>query len=98
MHACVLFCVCDSCIMTACILPCLVGGRYLIQETHQLPTGKLEHVLQSMGEDVDMDEIECILVNLIFQGRIKGYLSHEKRVLVVSKKDQFTTSAAIVRS
>lgn len=28
--------------------------------------------------DLDMDELECILANLISIGYIKGYISHEK--------------------
>ena len=51
--------------------------------------------MQWMGEEVDLDEIECILANLIFQGKIKGYLSHQKRFLVVSKADPFPMSAVI---
>ena len=70
---------------------------YLVQGTHQLQLAKFETVLHNMGEEVDLDEIECILANLIYMGRIKGYLSHEKRVLVVSKKDPFPASATIIR-
>ena len=54
-----------------------------------------EYAMQWMGEEVDLDEIECILANLIFQGKIKGYLSHQKRFLVVSKADPFPMSAVI---
>jgi len=35
------------------------------------------------------DETECILANLIYNGYIKGYLSHTNGVLVLSKKDPF---------
>ena len=40
-----------------------------------------------------MDEVECILANLIFKGLIKGYISHQKQTLVLSKKDPFPTAA-----
>ena len=36
--------------------------------------------------EYDSWQLECILANLIGKGRIKGYLSHDKAVLVVSKK------------
>jgi hypothetical protein len=36
--------------------------------------------------DLDMDEVECILANLISIGYIKGYISHEKQVLVCAKE------------
>ena len=34
-------------------------------------------------------EIECILANLIFKGHLKGYISHSKATLVVSKSGPF---------
>lgn len=39
--------------------------------------------------DVDIDEIECLLANLIFKGNIRGYIAHEKRILVLSKDNPF---------
>ena len=36
-------------------------------------------------EPVDMDETEAILSNLIYSGYLKGYMSHEKQILVLSK-------------
>jgi hypothetical protein len=44
---------------------------------------------------IDLDEVECILANLIFKQYIRGYLSHEKRILVLSKKEPFPTSKVI---
>jgi hypothetical protein len=48
-------------------------------------------------DDISMDnnEIECILSNLIYANRIKGYISHEKRLLVLSKNDPFPTKEII---
>jgi hypothetical protein len=37
---------------------------------------------------MDLDELECILANLIFQGSIKGYIAHKKCV-IFSKTDPF---------
>ena len=45
---------------------------------------------------IDLDEVECILANLIYRGYIRGYLSHAKRVLVLSKRDPFPTSSVIL--
>lgn len=42
-----------------------------------------------LGEPTEMDEIECILANLIFKGYVKGYMSHQKKILVVSKAQPF---------
>ena len=38
---------------------------------------------------VDMDEVECIIANLIYRGTIRGYIAHTKRTLVLSKANAF---------
>ena len=49
------------------------------------------------GIEVDMDEVECILANLIYSGKVKGYISHQKSILVLSKQDPFPISAIITK-
>ncbi len=68
---------------------------YKITESTRLNLDVFYYVLQWLGEEMDIDEIECILANLIFQSRVKGYLSHQKRILVVGKTDPFPTSHII---
>lgn len=46
-------------------------------------------LLQEWDSALDMDEVECIIANLIYMGYIKGYLNHEKRFMVLSKADPF---------
>lgn len=48
-----------------------------------------------LNEDADLDEIECIVANLIYQNKVKGYITHQKRTLIVSKTDAFPKSAVI---
>ncbi|BFZ57449.1 COP9 signalosome (CSN) subunit [Savitreella phatthalungensis] len=38
---------------------------------------------------VDVDEAECAVANLIYAGLVKGYISREKRMVVLSAKDPF---------
>ncbi len=38
---------------------------------------------------MDMDEVECIVANLIYRKYVKGYISHKNLVVVVSKTDAF---------
>lgn len=64
--------------------------RYLIQQNHQLHMQDFQLALHvATGQSMDMDEIECVLTNLIFKGYIKGYMSHTKKILVVSKTQPF---------
>ena len=47
--------------------------------------------------DIDMDEVECIIANLIYSGKIKGYISHQKSILVLSKQDPFPITSIITK-
>ncbi|RTG83760.1 uncharacterized protein DC041_0000244 [Schistosoma bovis] len=61
-----------------------------IMKTHLLPIEVFTAALRLMGvEDIDPDETECILANLIHEGKIKGYLAHQQHKLVVSKLQPF---------
>ncbi|XP_057666233.1 PCI domain-containing protein 2 [Diorhabda carinulata] len=62
---------------------------YLILNTHQIPVDSLQQALECLGQDADLDETECIVANLIYEGKIKGYISHQHRKVVVSKQNPF---------
>ena len=40
--------------------------------------------LTKWDEELDLDELQCLLANLIAHNLIKGYISHEQRILVLS--------------
>jgi hypothetical protein len=55
---------------------------------------EMEAVQKGMNirDDGDLFEpryVECMLANLVDKGLIKGYLSHEKQMVVLSAKDPF---------
>ncbi|XP_045604612.1 PCI domain-containing protein 2 [Procambarus clarkii] len=63
---------------------------FLVTGTHQIEVTLFLQSLKWMCvEDVDLDETECLLANMINDGRMKGYISHAHRKVVVSKKDAF---------
>jgi len=63
---------------------------YLIANSHQLDISLFVRCLRWMEhEEIDEDETECLLANMIYEGRMKGYISHAHKKLVVSKKDPF---------
>ncbi|NXO84551.1 PCID2 protein, partial [Sitta europaea] len=63
---------------------------YLLLKTHQLSLDAFLIALKFMQvDDVDIDEVQCILANLIYLGHIKGYISHQHQKLVVSKQNPF---------
>jgi len=55
---------------------------------NQLRLNMLLSALKMNGIVMDMDELECVLANLIYEGAIKGYIAH-KRCIVVSKQNPF---------
>ena len=70
---------------------------HIVLEKHQISLNQVAKALKWLGMPIDLDEVECILANLIFRGYIRGYLSHAKRVLVLSKRDPFPISAVITK-
>lgn len=46
-------------------------------------------------EDASWDEAECLLANLILEGKVKGYISYQHDTLVVSKLTPFPTISTI---
>jgi hypothetical protein len=78
---------------TLCYRNLLKRVFVVLGERSQIPLPRIERTLQWLGMPMDVDEIECILANLIFRGYIKGYIAHAKQVLVVSKKAAFPLAA-----
>nr|CAD7200776.1 unnamed protein product [Timema douglasi] len=67
-----------------------------MMKTHQIPIQVLLQALQVMGvSDVDLDETQCIVANLIYEGKIKGYISHQHQKLVVSKQNAFPILSSV---
>ena len=63
----------------------------IMNQTHQLNLNLFFESLKFCGpdEDIEFDETEFIVANLIAKGFIKGYISHQHAVLVVSKQNPF---------
>ncbi|PSN41832.1 hypothetical protein C0J52_14506 [Blattella germanica] len=69
---------------------------YLLMKTHQIPLEALLTALKYMEiTDLDLDETQCIVANLIYEGKIKGYISHLHKKLVVSKQNAFPTLSTL---
>lgn len=63
---------------------------YLMLNSHQITVESLMLAMHFNGyTDVDLDETQCIVANLIYDGKIKGYISHQHRKVVVSKQNPF---------
>ncbi|KJE94252.1 hypothetical protein CAOG_04921 [Capsaspora owczarzaki ATCC 30864] len=73
----------------------LLCMRTLFKKVHailndaKLPVSAFVTALNWMGIDADMDEAECLLATLISEKRIKGYIAHQRNILVLSKNQPF---------
>jgi len=54
----------------------------------KLDLAPFEHVF-AWQDGCDQDETACVLSNLLHQGAVKGYLSHEHRKIVFAKELPF---------
>jgi hypothetical protein len=68
---------------------------YIVLEKPHLSLPDIAKAFKWLGMPMDLDEVECILANLIFRGYVRGYISHTKRVLVLSKSNPFPTAKVI---
>ena len=59
---------------------CMLSENY-----PKMRIAQFQQALAWLDAPLDLDEIECILANLIAQGYIKGYIAHNQRMLVVKR-------------
>lgn len=45
--------------------------------------------LKISGMNVSIEEAECLLANQVYKGYMKGYISHEKQMVVLSNVNAF---------
>ena len=58
--------------------------------------GQTEEEREDLESEEDVShEVQCVISNLISQGKMKGYLSFEHKILVLSTADPFPSSAII---
>lgn len=64
----------------------------------RIPIQTFKTALEVEGLKVDIEEAEWMLANMIYKGYMKGYLSHEKMFLVLSKDNPFPPVSLVVQS
>ncbi|CAK7224300.1 COP9 signalosome (CSN) subunit [Sporothrix bragantina] len=64
-------------------------GKAPLRKT-RVPITHFTAGLWAMGqEDIDLDEAECLVANMIYKSFMKGYIHHERGVVVLSKAGAF---------
>ncbi|KDQ21104.1 hypothetical protein BOTBODRAFT_27100 [Botryobasidium botryosum FD-172 SS1] len=71
-------------------LRCLFRKVWLITgQGTRIPLSTFHTSLRVSGLAMPIEETECIIANMIHKGYMKGYISHEKQMVVLSSKDPF---------
>jgi hypothetical protein len=70
---------------------------HFILDKYQISLNDVANTFKWLGMPIDLDEVECIISNLIYRGYVRGYLSHAKRILVLSKRDPFPLSTVLAK-
>ncbi|KAK8847395.1 hypothetical protein IAR55_005253 [Kwoniella newhampshirensis] len=66
-------------------------------KSSRIPISTFQLALSRHGVEVDSDEVECMVANMIYRGLMKGYISHEKQMVVLAKTNPFPNLSAISR-
>lgn len=59
------------------------------QKGTRIPVALFHSALQIAGSDVSQEEAECLVANMVYKGLMRGYLSHEKQMVVLSNTNAF---------
>ncbi|KAG2013168.1 hypothetical protein CC2G_010104 [Coprinopsis cinerea AmutBmut pab1-1] len=60
-----------------------------VEKTTRMPIAMFHAGLKISGIDVPVEEAECYVANMIYRGFIRGYISHEKQMVVLAQNNAF---------
>ncbi|KZP13439.1 hypothetical protein FIBSPDRAFT_835052 [Athelia psychrophila] len=59
------------------------------QKSTRIPLAMFHAALRISGVAVDADEAECYVAGMIYKGFVRGYISHEKQIVVLAGTNTF---------
>lgn len=80
----------------ACLRTLFRKVWHLKQSPTRLPIPALETATTSLGLEYSAQEVEWFVANLIYKGYIKGYIAHERGILVLSANTPFPKLGSFV--
>ena len=64
--------------------------RWLASEKNtRIPLNMFHCAIRVVGIRIEVEEVECFVANMIYKGLIKGYISHEKQMVVLAQNGAF---------
>lgn len=61
----------------------------LSDKSTRIPVHTFHTALRVVSMRVDVEEVECFVANMIYKGLIKGYISHERQMVVLAQNGAF---------
>ncbi|RDB19790.1 Protein CSN12 [Hypsizygus marmoreus] len=59
------------------------------EKTTRIPISMFHSSLKISGINVPLDEAECLVANMIYKGFMRGYISHEREMVVLASVNAF---------
>lgn len=59
------------------------------QKATRIPISLFHSALQISGMSVSTEEAECLVANMVYKGLMRGYISHEKQMVVLANTNAF---------
>jgi hypothetical protein len=60
-----------------------------LQKGTRIPIAAFHLSLRISGIEVSQEEAECLVANMIYKGFMRGYISHEKQMVVLAGTNAF---------
>ncbi|KAG5337037.1 hypothetical protein C0989_011061 [Termitomyces sp. Mn162] len=59
------------------------------EKSTRIPVSMFRSSLTVSGIEASQDEAECLVANMIYKGLMRGYISHEKQMVVLAQTNAF---------
>ncbi|KAN0126748.1 hypothetical protein V8E52_000388 [Russula decolorans] len=59
------------------------------EKSNRIPVAMFHCSLRVSGMDVSLEEAECLVANMVYKGYMRGYMSHEKQMVVLANTNAF---------
>ncbi|KAI0271969.1 hypothetical protein BGY98DRAFT_1004457 [Russula aff. rugulosa BPL654] len=59
------------------------------EKSNRIPVAMFHSSLRVSGMDVSSEEAECLVANMVYKGYMRGYISHEKQMVVLANTNAF---------
>lgn len=80
---------------TLCYRNLLKRIQLIAENKSRIPTEDFMNACVWLKDPIGFDEAECIIANMICSGLVRGYIHHERRLVILSKVDAFPKSAVL---